>query len=53
MPRHIDFQLIAAVADCRDRGLGEEPEHLGRPVVGEHQRQGVVIDPGSGSRVHM
>ncbi|MNN26340.1 hypothetical protein D3C81_1398420 [compost metagenome] len=41
---YVGIQFITAVAHGRDGGLGQEPEHFRWPVVGEHQRQGVVVD---------
>ncbi|MCY1445929.1 hypothetical protein D9M71_624640 [compost metagenome] len=40
----INIHFIAAVAHCRNRGFSQVPEHLRWPVIGEHQRQGVVVD---------
>ncbi|MNF74496.1 hypothetical protein D3C84_565300 [compost metagenome] len=50
----INIQLIAAVAHCRNRGFSQVPEHLRWPVIGEHQRQGIIVDARFGQqRTHI
>ncbi|MNE30434.1 hypothetical protein D3C80_1239480 [compost metagenome] len=50
----IDLQLVTAVAHLGDRGFGQVPEHLRWPVVGEHQRQGIIVDARFGQqRTHI